>query len=139
MKKDERRKTQMKTQLKIVALLLLLPALLVACATTQEAWNKLTPDQKARIILNGMQDELNNMWTMGKNAVAAKPDYAQFWKEKVVPAFDVANKAINTAAQLAATGQLKPEDVYGQIQPLLNSIATLLTQMGVVIKSQPQP
>jgi hypothetical protein len=122
------------SKLRLSMVMVVVLVVLAACATTQQAWNKLTPDQKARVIIGGMQDQLDNLWTSGKAVSVSKPEFQPIWKEKIVPAFDAANKGLKFSVDLAMAGKLKPEDVYGQIQPLLNSVITLLSQIGVVAK-----
>lgn len=108
--------------------------LLLSCAGLQAQWNKLSPDQKASIILNGLQDELSATFDSGKAYVQANPKYQDIWRQKIVPAFDVANKALTNAIKLASSGKMTDTEVYGNIQPLVTSTLNLLTSIGWVKK-----
>lgn len=119
-------------RLSIVMVLVLL--MLIACATLQQQWSKLTPDQKARIILNGLQDELSTAFDSGKAYVQANPKYRDVWKQKIVPAFNMANKAVASALKLANRGKMTDTEVYSTVQPLVTSTVSLLTSIGWVKK-----
>jgi len=91
---------------------------LVACATTQEKWNKLTPNEKARIVIGDIQGQLNGAFDSAKLQIGYKPE----WKTKVVPAFDVANKA------LADVG------VDAMVQNQVSNVLNLCVQLGWIKK-----
>jgi len=115
-------------------LLILLPIILalVACAGVQEKWNKLTPDEKARIIIGDFQGQLDNLFDQGKAYVVAHPDKQELWKTKAIPAFSVANQSLASVITLGKTKPLTPDQVYAVVQANVNAVVTLLTQMGVI-------
>jgi ABC-type Fe3+-hydroxamate transport system substrate-binding protein len=122
----------MKTKICMIAVLIMA---LVGCATVanlQTAWNKLTPNDKARIVVGGFQDQLNNLFALGKSYVASHPEKATEWKTKVIPAFDTANKSLRGYIVAIGMGTATPEAVFKEIPPLIVSVVTLLQAMGVI-------
>ena len=117
-----------------VVLVLSVFLFLVSCAGVQEKWNALTPDQKARIIVNDLQDQLTHAFDTGKAYVTANPKYQDKWKAEIVPAFDVANKALASVIAVGKTKPLTPEFVYGQAQAVVNNVLNLLVQIGALKK-----
>jgi len=113
---------------------IMLAMFLISCATIQDQWNKLTPDEKARIIINDLQTQLSNLWDVGKAYVEANPKYLDEWKNKIVPMFDTANKNIKVAITLSKLNQITPDMVYENIQPAINSIIVMLVQIGAIKK-----
>jgi len=111
---------------------LLLVLVLLSCAGLQEKWNALTPDQKARIVINDIQGQLDNSFTQGKAYVAANPKYSEKWKKEIVPAFDVANKALASAIQIGKTKPITPDFVYMQVTVQVNQVLNLLIQIGAL-------
>jgi hypothetical protein len=106
---------------------------LSSCATIQESWDNLTPDEKARVIVNDLQQQLNQAFDTSKAYVALHPEYQAKWQGEIVPAFDVANEAMENVILLAQGGDITPDEVYEQIQPLLNKILALLASIGVPV------
>jgi len=126
----------MRTKVKSIGLVLLFVSL-VGCAyfgTIQDKWARLTPDEKARIILSDIQGQLSNLFDVGKAYVSANPKYNGIWKEKIVPAFDTANRSIKTAIELGKGKGLSPSFIYDTVQPNVNSVITLLEQIGAIRK-----
>jgi len=111
---------------------ILLVLMLVACAGVQEKWNALTPDEKARVVVSDIQAQLNTLFDTGKAYVMANPKYQDKWKGQIVPAFDLASKSLASATILAKAGKITPDQVYAQVQPVLNSVITLLISIGAV-------
>lgn len=105
---------------------------LVSCAGIQAKWQALTPDQKARIVIGDFQGQLDNAFTQGKAYVASKPDLQVKWKAQIVPAFDVANKAIASVIALGKTKLLTPDFVYTQVQAQVTNVLNLLIQIGAI-------
>ncbi len=105
---------------------------LVTCAGVQEKWNALTPDEKARVVINDIQAQLNTLFDTSKAYVIANPKYQEKWKTQIIPAFDLANKSLASAMILAKAGKITPDQVYAQVQPVLNSLITLLVSIGAV-------
>lgn len=114
---------------RLFVLLLVIPILL-ACANFQAKWDALTPDQKARIIISDLQGQLDNAFTSAKAQIGTKPE----WKTKVIPAFDVANKALADVIAIGKTKPLTPEFVYAKVQNQINNVINLCVQLGWVKK-----
>ncbi len=110
----------------------ILLASLIGCATLQQKWDKATDDERARIVLSQTQKSLKNLFNVGKAFVELKPQYITEWKEKVNPAFDVANKVL---ADLIAKGKrgekLSYIDVIAAIGAKVSDIEKLLVAWGV--------
>ena len=121
----------MKRRIKLFLVMVILMSL-VACTGIQEKWNALTPDEKARIVVNDIQAQLNTLFDTGKAYVVANPQYQEKWRTQVIPAFDLANKTIASATILAKAGKITPDQVYAQVQPVLNSVIALLVSIGAV-------
>jgi enamine deaminase RidA (YjgF/YER057c/UK114 family) len=118
----------------LLALILLVGIGLAGCASIQESWDRLTPDQKARVIVNDLQQQLDQAFDTSKAYVALHPEYQATWQNEVVPAFDVANEAMKNVITLAQNGDITPDEVYEQIQPLLNKILALLASIGAPVE-----
>jgi hypothetical protein len=122
----------------LVASLFLFP-MIQSCATMgttgqpsfQEQWNSLTPDQKARVTLNGIQTQLNQQFDTAKAYVTANPQYKDAWQKEVVPIFDKANKAVKAMIDTAMISSLTADQVYLKIQPMINELALKLISMGM--------
>lgn len=121
----------MKSKIKIIGLLILV-MFLFSCASIQESWNKLTPQEKSRIILNDMQEHLGSLFDTGKSYVVLHPEYQNKWKNDIIPAFSVTNRALASAIMLSKIGTTSPDEVYAQIQPLINTVSSLLFSIGAV-------
>ncbi|MCL6577992.1 MAG: hypothetical protein K6T73_01215 [Candidatus Bathyarchaeota archaeon] len=113
---------------------LIMALFVLSCAGVQQQWNRLTPDEKARVILNDMQEQLNTLFNQGKLYVQANPKHQQIWKEKIIPAFETSNRALGTAMELARNKQISPQETYNRFQPLINSVVNLLVEIGAVKK-----
>ncbi len=116
----------MRQQIKLFMVMVILMSL-VACAGQQ-----ITKDQEARILLNSIQDNLAVLFDTGLAMSKTKPEYQVLWKAKINPAFDVANKAVKSAMELAKEGKYTPADVNAKITPLVNSVIVYLAQIGVI-------
>jgi hypothetical protein len=88
----------------------------------------MTPDQQSSVILNGLQDQLTVWFDSGKTYVTSNPKYQEEWQTKVVPAFDLANRAI----QAAIISKKDPSAIYSQVAPLVNAVVIDLQSWGVV-------
>lgn len=104
---------------------------LSACAGLQQSWDKLTPDQQARIIINGLQSNLTAKFEQAKVYVDLNPQYKPVWKGKIVPAFDEANQTLRGMTLLLSGAKLKPEEVYIKIKPKLDQILLYLIEIGL--------
>lgn len=117
-------------RLKILSVLICLA--LVSCATIQERWNALTPDEKARIIINDLQTQLETLWNKGKDYVNQNPQYSQIWRDEIVPAFSTANTCLKTVIMIAQTRGITPDQVYSYVQPALDKIMFYLIKIGAL-------
>jgi len=115
-----------------VVCLLMACLILAACAGMQEKWDALTPDQKARIIVNDLQGQFNGLFDQGKAYVTAKPEHQALWKASIVPAFDQANKTIKTVTEMGKNKPLTPDYVYQTINPRLVEVVAYLVRIGAI-------
>ncbi len=115
-----------------IGIVLLVCLALVACVGLQAQWEALTPDAKARVVLNDLQDQLTSKFTEAKAFVVLNPKYQDTWKTKINPAFDVANKGIKAALDTAKAGKMTPEIAYQQVQPLVAQAIILAIQAGLI-------
>lgn len=106
------------------------------CANLQSKWQKLTPDEKARVVCGDLQARLCELTDTGEAYVKLHPQVQPVWIEKVVPAIKVANDALGVIEVMAQTGTVTPADVYAKVDPLINDVVDLLTSMGVIVKVQ---
>ena len=120
----------MKRKVLVYLVGILLLAGLISCASIEEKWSELTPDQQARIVIDGLQDQLDNAFDSVKAQIGSKPE----WKSKIVPAFDVANKALAGVIVIGKTQPLTPELVYAKVQNQINNVLNLCVQFGWVKK-----
>lgn len=118
--------------LKHAPILLFILFLLASCSSMQEKWNALTPDEKARTVLADFQDQLTNSWKMGKDYVALHPEHQAIWKEKVVPAFDIANKKLADLMKRGMSQTLTPDTIYDEAQDLITNVINYLIQIGAI-------
>jgi len=122
----------MKRSVMSILLVLALCVCLASCASLKAAWQGLTPDQKARVVLDELQTQLDQNFDLAKNYVDAHPEYAEVWKAEVVPTFDLANKALKDVMDLAQKGEITPEEVRSRVMPFVNKVVTYLVLMGVL-------
>ena len=113
---------------------ILLVLMLVACATTQEKWKALTPDEQARIVIDDLQGQIDNAWSGCKAYVDANPKYHDQWIKTINPAFSAANKALASVMAIGKTKPITPAFVYEQVQKQLTNALTLATQIGWIKK-----
>jgi len=104
---------------------------LASCATFQEKWNALGRNERARVIVAGVQTELESLFDAGKAYVTANPDKQEMWKKQVIPAFDTANKSIAAYIVFIGKGEATPEGAVNTLFPLLKSVVNLLASMGL--------
>lgn len=114
-------------KVKLTVVMLLALMILASCAGQQ-----ITKDQEARILLNSIQVNLATLFDTGLAMSKTKPEYQVIWKAKINPAFDVANKAVKSAMELAKAGKYTPADVNAKITPLVNAVIAYLAQIGVI-------
>jgi hypothetical protein len=118
------------TRTKIFAMLLLC-CTLFACGSVQEQWGKLSSDEQGRIIAGSLQDNLETAWTAGTAYVAQNPQYQEQWTQKIVPAFDVANKSLATYMTLMQDGKITPAELFSKMSPLIKSVTDMLKAIDV--------
>lgn len=116
----------------VLALVLLFLASCVPMGAVQDKWNKLTPGEKARVILGGIQKDLDQKFDQGKAYVTLYPQHQAKWKTRIVPAFDTANKTLAASIQLAMAEKLSPDQAYAKMQPLITQVLVLLVEIGVL-------
>ena len=114
-----------------IGIIVLLAFVMTGCATFQEKWNGLSDQERARVIVGGVQKQLTDLFAAGKAYVAANPDKQDDWKNKVVPAFDTANKAVATYIVMIGQGQATSEGAVKTLFPLLKSVIALMGAMGL--------
>lgn len=115
---------------KVILLAVVLLLALVSCAGIQEKWNKLTPNEQARIILNGLQDQLTIAFDQCKVQIGNKLE----WKTKVVPAFDIANKSIAKVYELGNSPILTPQMVLEKVQAQVDEALQTALKYGWIKK-----
>jgi len=114
-----------------VVIVILAVLLVASCASLQDKWNKLTPNEQARIIVGGFQKTLSSLFDTGKAYVTANPSKLTIWKTKAVPAFDAANQAIFLGIQACIEGKGLPSKMYDSIGPAMKAIDDILLLMGI--------
>ena len=114
-----------------IGIIVLLAFVMTGCATFQEKWNGLSDQERARVIVGGVQKQLTDLFAAGKAYVAANPDKKDEWQAKVVPAFDTANKAVATYIVMIGQGQATSEGAVKTLFPLLKSVIALMGAMGL--------
>ena len=90
------------------ALPILIVIVLIAsfgCATLQQSWNKATEDERARLVLFGLQKSLKTLLQMGIDYVAIHPEKKADWQKKIIPMFDATNKILLDLEVRGASGQ----------------------------------
>lgn len=116
-------------KLKIGPILLVL-LFLISCTSFQEKWNKLTPDEQARIVIKGFQRQVTNLLVSTEAYVKANPKYSDTWKNKILPSAELVKKSLDTLVDLKMTPKLTPDLVYQRVQPLINDLILLIGQIG---------
>jgi len=114
-----------------VLLILCFFALTACTAALQQAWDGKTDDEKARIVVSGLQKTLDQKFTEAKGLVAVNPQYQDLWKKEIVPAFDKANKTLKSFSELAQTGKLEPAAVYVRYKPDIDALMLSLIKIGM--------
>ena len=120
-----------KKYLFVVMVLVLLVAV-AGCKTVAEKWESLTPDEKARVVIDDFQTQLDNLFHAGKTYVDAHPEAVTVWKQRIVPAFSTANKTLAHLISLAQLEELTPDAVYDEMGPWITEITALLVQLGAI-------
>lgn len=124
---------------RMVMVLFLVMFLMTSCSlfkdqTLKESWNKLTPDEQARIIVGGFQNTLDTKVVEGIALVKANPQIEPAWKTRVLPAFDKANKTLKSITELAQAGKITPEEVYTKFKQDFDQLILYALQIGLKIQ-----
>lgn len=102
------------------------------CAGTKASWEKLTPDDQSRVVVSGMQKQLNTLFDKGLDFVILNPQYEDRWTKDVLPAFDKANKALRVLEETAIIGNMTPEKALERAVPLIQAVNNLLISIGAI-------
>jgi hypothetical protein len=89
-----------------------------------------TPDERARILLDGLTDELTYLFDGAEAYVANNPDWQQQYQAVVLPAFDLALSAVEDATELAKKGEITPEMARAKVMPYVSKVIWLLYEIG---------
>ena len=124
-------------KVKVTLVLVLCMAMLSCSSLTQikANWTTMKSDEKARVVCEFLQTELGTLFDSGKAYVTAHPDTQAVWKAKVVPAFDIANKALAGYMVQAKADKVTFIDVVSGMLPLLNPITSALSGWGIDVSS----
>ena len=111
-------------------------ATMISCGSMKniaKEWEKRTPEERGRITLNLAQGIVATCFETGQTFVNKDPvKYQTEWKEKVLPAIDLANKSIATALTVLKNGgYLTQEDVVTRVAPNIKAITDLLAGWGI--------
>ena len=121
----------------IVLLALILSFAIAGCAS----WGQLTKEQKTRVVLSFMQDELINLrsgavtWALNlpettEAEIDKKREILTAIHEKVLPACKMANEMIMDLAEEAQEGTIDVESAKRLINPWINKVVVLLAALG---------
>ncbi len=75
------------------------------CATLKDSWNKATEDERARLVLFGLQKSVKTSLETGIAYVVLHPEKKADWRAKVIPMFDTVNKILLDLEIRGASGQ----------------------------------
>lgn len=125
-------KTQRTRTITFLITMLMLVSAAGCAGKLQTQWNNLSNDEKSRIIINGFQDQVDNLFDTGKSFVAANPVHKDVWQKKAIPAFDLANKGIAKAISLSLMGSYSPATAYKELQPLIDDVKNVLIAFGAI-------
>lgn len=105
----------------------------VSCGGNLAAqWGKLTLDEKSRVVLDGMQDQLDTSWKTGMDYVKKNPQYSQTWVTEITPAFSTANKKLAEYMGLVSAGTKTPVQALTEMEPFLGKITELMKKIGII-------
>ena len=128
--------------MKRLTIFIVLVFLLAGCATTgppvQEQWDKLTPDQQARLIIEATQDELESLWD---SAILYKRlkggSFDQTFESTVRPAFKLAWTTFDTIADtmertIKAGGRVDVYALQRDVRKFMFDLTFFLIQQKVI-------
>ena len=120
-------------RVQITFICLLLMVFCLGCTGIQEKWDLLTPDEKARVVIGDIQDQLDIMFDQAKIYFDAHPEHESVWVNDIVPAFKVANETIADVMALAQAEEITPQLVYSRISPFIAKIVNLVAKYGLIL------
>ena len=104
----------------------------LSCATLQQKWGQATEDEKARLVLFGLQKSVKTTLETGIAYVVLHPDKKSEWQAKVIPMFDAANKILLDLEIKGASGQrLTVVGVSLSVVGKIAEIEAILTAWGI--------
>ena len=108
--------------------------------TLQEEYHKLTPDERARLVLDQIQTDLECTFDDAKAFVHSlnNMDKLLTWRDKILPAFNVANKELKRVQTLMKEDPSlwTPDKVRLEVQGFINDVLNLLTEIGYIKTSE---
>ena len=102
------------------------------CATIgtmpTKTFDKLTPDEQARVILSSIQYGSDPLFDIGKTIMLIKPEYMAVWKSGIVPAFNELNFILLDLEMKGKDGQeitgpVILQALQGRVAQLVSTIA----------------
>ena len=107
---------------------------MVGCATLKDQWGKATEDERARLVLFGLQKSLKTTLQTGIDYVAIHPEKKADWQKKIIPMFDATNKILLDLEVKGASGQgLTVIGVSLAVVGRIAEIEAILTGWGIKI------
>ncbi len=105
----------------------------MSCVTLQQRWGTATEDERARLVLFGLQKSLKTSLQVGIDYVALHPEKKADWQKKIIPMFDATNKIL---LDLETRGQTREKmTVVGVTLAVAGRIAeieVILREWGVL-------
>jgi len=125
-----RKLVTIRTQVFVISIILCF--LLAGCATLQQKWGQATEDERARLVLFGLQKSLKTTLQVGIDYVAIHPEKKADWQKKIIPMFDATNKILLDLEVKGASGQgLTVIGVSLAVVGRIAEIEAILTGWGV--------
>lgn len=122
------------TWIQIIVFLIILCFLLAGCATLQQKWSQATEDEKARLVLFGLQKSVKASLQTGISYITFHPEKKVELQIKVIPMFDAVNKILLYLEIKGASGQrLTVIGVSLAVVGRIAEIEAILTGWGVKI------
>jgi hypothetical protein len=120
------------TRTQVFVFSIILCFLLAGCATLQQKWGQATEDEKARLVLFGLQKSVKTSLQTGISYIALHPEKKAEWQAKVIPMFDAVNKILLDLEIKGASGQrLTVVGVSLAVVGRIAEIEAILTAWGV--------
>jgi len=120
------------TRTQVFVFSIILCFLLAGCATLQQKWGQATEDEKARLVLFGLQKSVKTSLQTGISYIALHPEKKAEWQTKIIPMFDAVNKILLDLEIKGASGQrLTVVGVSLAVVGRIAEIEAILTAWGV--------